>query len=270
MNAILADVVFGNWPLGGWIAMVTILSEGALLAVAAQTGFVDGPRVMANMATDGWLPRRFSALSERLTMQNGVLLMGGASLLLLLYSRGSVSELVIMYSINVFLTFSLSQFGMTVFYHRNRTKDSKWKRHVSIHVIGLALCLTILLVTVYEKFAEGGWVTLLITSAVIAVCYLIRAHYGKVRKGVRQLEETMADISPGQRYTSEPPNRDNMTAILLVTGYNGFGLHMWLSILQNFPTCTKTSSLFPWRNSIRELSGIRPKSFRSRHPSKKT
>ena len=61
---------------------------------------------MANMATDAWLPRRFSALSERLTMQNGVLLMGVASLILLIYTNGSVSALVVMYSINVFLTFS--------------------------------------------------------------------------------------------------------------------------------------------------------------------
>ena len=77
MNAILADNMFSGWPMGGWIALITILSEGALLVVGAQAGFVDGPRVMANMATDSWLPRRFSALSERLTMQNGVLLMGG-------------------------------------------------------------------------------------------------------------------------------------------------------------------------------------------------
>ncbi len=77
LNAILADLTFSGWPLGGTIAFVTILSEGALLMVGAQSGFAGGPSVMANMAMDNWLPRRFAALSERLTMQNGVLLMGG-------------------------------------------------------------------------------------------------------------------------------------------------------------------------------------------------
>ena len=72
--------------LGGTLAFITLLSEGALLMVGAQAGFVDGPRVMANMAVDSWLPRRFSALSERLTMQNGVLLMGAASLAVLFYT----------------------------------------------------------------------------------------------------------------------------------------------------------------------------------------
>jgi amino acid transporter len=88
MNALLSDAVFSDWPLGNGLALVTIFSEGMLLVVAAQAGFVDGPRVMANMAIDFWLPRRFAALSERLTMQNGVLLMGGAAFALLIYTGG--------------------------------------------------------------------------------------------------------------------------------------------------------------------------------------
>ncbi len=115
----------GRPPVGHVFVWVALLSEGALLFVAAQTGFVDGPRVMANMAIDSWLPHRFSALSERLSMRNGVVLMGGASIGALLYTSGDlfpaypaatgadVSKLVVMYSINVFLTFSLSEFGMS-------------------------------------------------------------------------------------------------------------------------------------------------------------
>jgi hypothetical protein len=235
LNAILADRTFSGWYLGGTLALVTLLSEGALLMVGAQAGFVDGPRVMANMAVDSWLPRRFSALSERLTMQNGVLLMGAASLAVLFYTHGSVSALVVMYSINVFLTFSLSQFGMAKFFFQNRNKDKAWARHIVIHLIGLVLCVTILIVTIYEKFSEGGWVTLVITSALIGLCYLIRLHYRKVRKGVRQLEEIMSSVPSGQIPNEEPPNPNERTAIILVSGYNGFGLHSWLSVFREFP-----------------------------------
>src|SRR5207245_5289000 len=117
MNALLAEAVFGGWRIGGaslgyWLVLVTLVSEGLLLFVAAQAGFIDGPRVMANMAVDSYFPHRFAALSERLTMENGVVLMGGAALATLIYTRGRVETLVIMYSINVFLTFSLSQLGM--------------------------------------------------------------------------------------------------------------------------------------------------------------
>jgi amino acid transporter len=235
LNAILADRTFSGWYMGGTLALITILSEGALLMVGAQSGFAGGPSVMANMAVDSWLPRRFSALSERLTMQNGVLLMGAASLAVLFYTHGSVSALVVMYSINVFLTFSLSQYGMAQFFFQNRHEDHNWARHIVIHIIGLILCVTILIVTVYEKFSEGGWVTLLITFALIVLCYLIRSHYLKVRKGVRQLEEILSSIPSGQAPNEEPLNTNERTAIILVSGYNGFGLHSWLSVFKEFP-----------------------------------
>ncbi|MBI4374220.1 MAG: APC family permease [Deltaproteobacteria bacterium] len=74
-------------PVGSWFVMVLMFSEALLLFIAAQTGFIGGPRVMANMATDSWLPRRFAGLSDRLSMQNGVLLIGGAAMLLLYYTQ---------------------------------------------------------------------------------------------------------------------------------------------------------------------------------------
>ncbi|MGV8058222.1 MAG: APC family permease [Smithellaceae bacterium] len=235
LNAILADEVFRNWPMGVWIALITILSEGALLIAASQAGFVGGPRVLANMATDFWLPHRFAMLSEQLTMHNGVLLMGGASILLLFYTGGSISALVVMYSINVFLTFSLSQFGMIRFFLRNKSKDKNWQRHIIIHVIGFFLCVTILSVTVYEKFGEGGWATLVITSILIGICYLIKKHYLDIRKAASKLEDILQKVHPGNVFNNEPLNPKDPTAILLVSGFNGFGLHTWLSINRKFP-----------------------------------
>ncbi|MBN2206521.1 MAG: APC family permease, partial [Candidatus Aminicenantes bacterium] len=67
LNAVLADGVFGGWRFGGMLALVTIFSEGAILLVAAQAGFLAGPRVMANMAVDYWFPHRFASLSDRFT-----------------------------------------------------------------------------------------------------------------------------------------------------------------------------------------------------------
>lgn len=235
LNAILADATFEGWPLGAAIAFITILSEGALLMVGAQSGFAGGPAVMANMAVDSWLPRRFTALSERLTMQNGVFLMGGAAMLVLFYTGGSVSALVIMYSINVFLTFSLSQFGMMRLCVRTRHQDPSWKRHIIIHIIGFFLCVTILVVTVFEKFEEGGWITLLMTSALIGLCYLIRRHYMKVRRSIRQIEDLLSTMPPGGQFNKEPLDPKERTAIMLVSGFNGAGIHSWLSVFREFP-----------------------------------
>ena len=136
MNAVLAERFadgfrWAGLPLGRWFVIATLASETAILAVAAQMGFFSAPRVMASMATDSWLPHRFSHLSDRLTLQNGVVLIAGAAMLTLLYTRGKTSALVLMYSINVFLTFSLSQLGMVRYWLENRRKRFPTGRAIS-------------------------------------------------------------------------------------------------------------------------------------------
>src|SRR5262245_59992425 len=115
--------------------MLTLLSEGALLFVAAQTGILDGPRTLAAMAADQWVPKRFGHLSERLVTQNGILSMGIAAALVLQYTRGAVALLVVMYSINVFLTFTLSQFGMARHWLAVRRQAKRWRRHLLITLV---------------------------------------------------------------------------------------------------------------------------------------
>ncbi|HAD81728.1 MAG: amino acid transporter [Candidatus Edwardsbacteria bacterium RIFOXYD12_FULL_50_11] len=235
LNAVVAGMLFGHWPLGNLLALVTILSEGALLFVAAQTGFIDGPRVMSSMAVDSWLPHRFASLSERLTMNNGVIMMGTASLGLLFYTGGDISVLVIMYSINVFLDFSLSQLGMTRYMIVNRRHMPHWKRQAAVFATGLILCLTILIIAVYEKFAEGGWITLVITFVIVVACYRIRNHYDTVRRGVRKLDELLLEIPTEGTPNMDPPDKKKTTAVILVDGYNGYGVHLLLNTIRNFP-----------------------------------
>jgi hypothetical protein len=235
LNAVLATNVFSSLPLGGMLALITIFSEAALLCVAAQTGFIDGPRVMANMAIDSWLPRSFALLSERLTMTNGILLMGGSALFLMLFTRGSILILITMYAINVFLTFSISEFGMSRFFYKNRATEKEWKRHIPIHLTGLVLCSTILAITLFEKLGQGGWFTLLLTSALVGLCFLIHQHYQKVTRGLRKLDALLEVMPVTGTTNTEPVNPHKMTAVQLVTGYHGFGINTFYSILKNFP-----------------------------------
>ena len=90
MNAVLVERARGRPAVRRRFVVLTLFSEAMLLVVAAQAGFLDGPRVLANMAVDSWVPHRFAALSERLTTQNGIVLMGGAALAALLYTGGDV------------------------------------------------------------------------------------------------------------------------------------------------------------------------------------
>jgi amino acid transporter len=238
MNAVLAERAFGGWqlfglPVGYWLVLVTLISEGLLLLVAAQAGFIDGPRVMANMAVDSWFPHRFASLSEQLTMSNGVLLMGGAALAMLVYTGGNVTTLVYMYSINVFLTFTLSQLGMTRFWRRHPKAKGR-KRHLGMHVVALILCAAILAITVLERFTHGGWVTVVLTSSLVLVCFAVHRHYRTARAGLRQLDEILPALPKGEP-TEAPLDPKAPTAVLLVGSYSGLGVHTLLSILRFFP-----------------------------------
>ncbi len=239
LNAVLAERFAGAWSLGGWpighvFVVVTLVAEAALLFVAAQAGFIDGPRVMSNMATDSWLPHRFAQLSDRLTMQDGVVLMGATSLATLFYTRGDITHLVTMYSINVFVTFSLSQASM-VRYWIGRRGDTGRKRGLAIHGVALIMCLGILTGTVYEKGEQGGWVTIVVTSLVIGLCFLIRRHYIKVQSNLRRLNEIMNALPahPVGEHAKLDPKLP--TAVMLVGAYSGLGIHALLTVQRLFP-----------------------------------
>lgn len=238
MNAVLTGRLAAGLPFGEVFVVLTLFSEAMLLVVAAQAGFLDGPRVLANMAVDSWVPHRFAALSERLTAQDGILLMGAAAVAALLYTGGSVGYLVVMYSINVFLTFSLSMLSMLRFWGRHRRTRPEWVSRMALFGAALVLCVTILVITVYEKFAQGGWITVVITSVVIALCFSIRRHYRRVTGELDQLHRELGDLplaAETARAAVEAVDLRGPTAAVLVGSYGGVGIHTVLNIFRVFP-----------------------------------
>ena len=239
LNGVLVEAFASNWqllglPVGKVFVVIALASEGALLFVAAQTGFIDGPRVMSNMAVDSWLPRRFASLSDRLTTKDGVVLLGVAAISLLLFTHGNVDALVTMYAINVFITFSLSQLGMCRFWLRERSRDAKWARHILVHVVGLVMCLAILAFTIVLKFSQGAWLTLLVTTALIVVCLLVKSHYREVARQLALLDADLDNLV-GLDGNGGEPDPSKPTAVLLVAKYGGLGVHSMLSIQRTYP-----------------------------------
>ncbi|HXP90596.1 MAG TPA: APC family permease [Fibrobacteria bacterium] len=236
LNAVLFEKLTTGWGMSGTIlVMVTLLSEGALLFVAAQAGFLDGPRVLSNMAIDRWLPSRFAHLSDRLVTQNGIVVMGAASLLALFGSHGSVDFLVVLYSINVFITFTLSQLGMVIHWWKERHADPRWIKHILVSGIGCGLTGFILCFVVVVKFAEGGWVTMVITLGLSGAAVLMKRHYAATSQTLSRLDSLVkaAELSvPGAPPEIREPDRKARTAVLLVNGWNGLGLHSLFAILR--------------------------------------
>jgi amino acid transporter len=191
----LNAVVFGDiidslgFPGHAGPALLTIVLvfEGALLFVAANTGFLGGPAVLANMAADRWVPNQFSALSSRLVTRNGVLLMGAAALAILAWTDGQVALLVVLYTVNVFITFTLALLGLTNYWWKRR-HDQESKRRLLLSGLALVITAAILVVIIVERFLQGGIVTLGITSCVVAAGLLIRRHYSRIRVLTQQFD----------------------------------------------------------------------------------
>jgi amino acid transporter len=237
LNAVLFETISRDWGQWGHIfVLVTLFSEATLLFVAAQAGFIDGPRVLANMALDRWFPVRFASLSDRLVTQNGIMLMGVAALLAMVMTHGSVKLLVVLYSINVFITFCLSQAGMVR--HWWSTRTSGWGKKILISGSGLALCGFILISVVVLKFREGGWVTILITGSLIALAVVIKRHYQDTIQQLGRLDDLIKAAAMEIDMAPNPPKIDfdpqAKTAVLLVNGYNGLGLHTLFNVIRFF------------------------------------
>ncbi len=242
LNAVLFEQITSSWPpmLAQGFVIAALASSAALLFIAAQTGFLGGPRVLANMAADRWMPTRFASLSDRLVTQNGVLLMGVAALAVVFFTRAAVSILVVLYSINVFITFTLSQLGMVRHWWFERTRQPAWKRKLFLNGFGMLLTGGILISLCVVKFSEGGWATILVTGLLIAAAFWIKRHYKQTQRQLQRLNElvTAANLDQDNATDKGPevkcdPNA--RTAVFLVNGFNGLGLHTLLAVIRMFP-----------------------------------
>jgi hypothetical protein len=245
LNAVLLQQMTSAWP--GWAGKIfvgiALVSSAALLFIAAQTGFIGGPRVLANMAVDRWMPTRFANLSDRLVTQNGILLMGGAALVVVLLTHASMDMLIVLYSINVFITFSLSQLGMVRYWWLDRAHEPEWKRKFFINGFGFLLTTGILISLCVVKFFEGGWVTLFVTGLLIAAAFWIKQHYSQTQKQLQRLNDLVtvaemdtSDTPPVPKTKCDPKER---TAVFLINGFNGLGLHTLLAVVRMFPKVYK-------------------------------
>jgi amino acid transporter len=239
LNAVVFNKIITQFGFGNYWLPIILFFEAALLFVGANTGFLGCPTVMSTMAVDKWLPRQFRELSNRLVAQNGILISGIAAILILKWTNGKISTLVILYSINVFLTFSLSLLGLSVYWVKSRKTKSYWWRKLILSLTGFTVCASILIITLTEKFKEGGWLTVLITTCVIMFCFIVRRHYKKV--GTKLGE---ADILFASHFKYAEPSKKNMipitdknakTAVFFVTKHYGAGLHALLWVRRLFP-----------------------------------
>jgi hypothetical protein len=179
VNSQMARVLFGESPFY-WIIQ---LSTCAILILAANTAFADFPRLSSIIAKDGYLPRQFANLGDRLVFSNGILFLTLAASALIFIFGGIVTALIPLYAVGVFTSFTLSQSGMVR--HHLRLREAGWRRSVAINSIGAVATFVVMMIVAITKFTKGAWVPIVVVPLVIALFKAINGHYRKVGEGLR-------------------------------------------------------------------------------------
>lgn len=168
--------VFGE----GLLHTILQFATAGILFIAANTAYADFPRLAFFLARDRYLPRQFATLGDRLVFSNGILLLSTFSAILVIIYNASVSQLIPLYAVGVFLGFTLSQSGMVRRWIRLR--EPGWWRSALINGIGAATTFVVLIIVVTTKFSQGAWMIVLLIPAVVVLFLVINKHYTNTAK----------------------------------------------------------------------------------------
>ena len=171
----IAKVAFGANSIGYFA--VTITTFGILI-LAANTAFSDFPRLFFFLSRDDYAPHQFKRLGERLAFNNGIWVLAGLAILLVVVFKGDVARLIPLYAIGVFLAFTLSQGGMVVRWIRRR--EPGWKTSLPFNFIGMCMTALVFVVFASVKFLEGAYIVIIIIPAFVALFLSIHRHYSDV------------------------------------------------------------------------------------------
>ncbi len=200
-NSQLARAIFGaESPLYYLLQVATTL----ILILASNTAYADFPRLSYFLASDRFLPRQFAQRGDRLVFSNGVLALGIASALLVIAFGAREQALLPLYAVGVFMSFTLSQFGMVMRGRRLRTPG--WWRSALISSIGATVTGLVMLIIAATRFWEGAWAVIVLIPVLVLILLSIHNHYTAVAKQL-----SLADAPP-------PSAIRRHTAVVLISG----------------------------------------------------
>jgi len=201
--SMMGHVVFGN----GILYALLQASTAAILILAANTSFADFPRLGSILARDGFAPGQLANLGDRLVFANGIILLGLASILLVVAFRGDTHLLIPLYAVGVFLSFTLSQTGMVV--HWRKLGTPGWRIRAAVNAVGASATAVVLVVVASVKFHAGAWIVLVLIPIGVLLFLRISRHY----RGL----DVMLRIRPEDRHL---PDRVRHAVLVVLPGLN--------------------------------------------------
>ena len=179
----VASAVFGNFEIA---VLVISLSTALILALAANTAFNGFPVLGSILARDGYLPRQLHTRGDRLAFSNGILMLAGLAVVLVVIYQANVTNLIQLYIIGVFVSFTLSQLGMIKHWNRHLRAETvpaerrKMFRSRAINSVGFLMTGSVLVIVLATKFTKGAWIVVVAMPLIFLLMRAIRKHYDRV------------------------------------------------------------------------------------------
>jgi amino acid transporter len=190
----IAHAVFGGGPLFYLVQVMT----AAILILAANTAYQDFPRLASILARDRFMPRQFLNRGDRLVFSNGIVVLAGLASALIVVFDADINSLINLYLIGVFISFTLSQWGMVV--HWRRSQEPGWQRSLLINAIGGSVTGIVFFVVLATKFAGGAWMIVCAVPLIVYTMHSISVHYRDVAGQLAHPERRPADRRPGHQH----------------------------------------------------------------------
>lgn len=196
----LARTVFG----AGWFWYTIQIATAAILILAANTAFQDFPRLAYILAGDRFAPRQLSNRGDKLAFSNGIMMLGFVAALLIVIFHGDTTRLIPLYAVGVFISFTLSQYGMG--FRQLRMKHKGWRSHSALSFFGGTVTGIVALVVAITKFTHGAFIVIILIPLLVWIFYKIHNHYVQLGSKLRLSEESF-----------EEPKKVKSTSIVLVS-----------------------------------------------------
>lgn len=188
MLIMIAQAIFGRDFMFYYITATTFL----ILVLAANTAYSGFPMLISIMAKEGYAPRQLSYRGDRLSYDNGIIMLSAFASVLMIIFKADVSKLIGLYAIGVFISFTLSQTGM--FMRWKRSKGKNWLFKAIINGTGAAVTSIVVVIIAITKFHEGAWIVVILIPILIFLIFKVKKHYNAVMRQLKLKPEEIADF----------------------------------------------------------------------------
>jgi amino acid transporter len=208
----------------GWYFYVVQIATAVILTLAANTSFSGFPRLASILATDRFMPRQFAQRGDRLAYSFGIIVLAVLSAALLAVYQASVNGLIPLYTIGVFIAFTLSQAGLVRHWLRERGRG--WRFSISVNALGALATGVVAIVVTITKFALGAWLVLAVMPVLVYLMWRVHRHYRKIEDELIIPRGTRVALKPRDPRLIVPISRIDKAALHALSLAHGLSEHV--------------------------------------------